>query len=101
MTDEPYGLVLSFTGLEFGETTEHAYVHGFEMGQLWQRMRGGHEAEIAECFHASNRVAIERAATSQGWMVEVTPTEYAEWIDVKLTKAKPATSNPHGLRVVN
>lgn len=29
-----YGLVVSFSDLPYGETTEHAFVHGVELGQL-------------------------------------------------------------------
>lgn len=101
-----YGFVLSFNGLPFGETTEHAFVHGFELGQLWQRMRSGTESEIEGTFHAINREAIERACAAEGWSVTITDATdetgkiYDTWVVVKLTKATRARSNPNGLRVV-
>lgn len=97
---ESYGLIISFSGVDFGSDPEHAFVHGVEWGQLWQRMRSGTEAEIEQCFHTANRVLIERAAAADGWDVQITPTEFAEWINVKLAKQRAARQNPHGLRVV-
>lgn len=98
--DTAYSLVLSFDGLPFAPDPEHAFTHGVEFGMLWSRMKGGQEAEIAQCFSSANRVVIERAAAAEGWSVETKSTEYPEWIDVRLTKTAPAKLNPHGLRVV-
>lgn len=95
-----WGLVLSFAGVEFGNDTEHAFVHGFEAGQIWQRMTCGHEAEIETTAHRANRELLTRAAAAEGWAVEIKPTDYAEWIDVRLTKTGSAKPNPRGLRVV-
>lgn len=101
-----YGLVFSFSDLPFGETTEHAFVHGVELGQLWQRMRSGSEAEIEGTFHAINRTAIERCAAADGWEVEFkdatdeSGASYNEWLFAALKKVAVAPPNPHGLRVV-
>jgi 1,4-alpha-glucan branching enzyme len=105
MSEESYGLVLSFTGLEFGETTEHAFVYGFEMGQLWERMRSGREAEIIGTFNAVNKTAIERACAADGWEADFTPcrdevgNDYPAHVFATLRKTKKAQPNPHGLRV--
>ena len=96
-----YALVLSFDGIRKTQEEGHAFTHGVEFGMLWARMKAGAEAEIAQCFATANREVIERAAAAEGWDVEIKPTDYAEWIDVRLVKSKTAKSNPHGLRVVN
>lgn len=104
--DSKYGLVVSFTGLPFGDSPEHAFVHGVEFGQLWQRMRSGAEAEIEGTFHASNREVIERACAAEGWAsvcsmaTDESGKKYDEWIFVKMSKTAKAKPNPHGLRVV-
>lgn len=100
-----YGLLISFTGVPFGDSTEHAFVHGAEFGQLWQRMRSGREAEIKGTFHAVNRMAIERAAAADGWSCEFSEVSYEtttfdDWVNVTLRKIAAAKPNPHGLRVV-
>ena len=33
---DSYGLLVSFNGLEYGATTEAAFVHGYEAGQIWE-----------------------------------------------------------------
>lgn len=104
MTDEgaSYGLVLSFGGLDFGETTEHAFVHGFELGQIWQRMESGAEAEIEVTIHTINVEALRRAAAADGWSIDVRTTEIDEWSRATMTKGKSLDrANPHGLRVVS
>ncbi|ADJ21944.1 hypothetical protein Hden_1537 [Hyphomicrobium denitrificans ATCC 51888] len=101
-----YDLVVSFSGLYGTMPEEHAFVHGCEFGQLWQRMTSGSEAEIEGTFHSANRVVIERACVSQGWSAEFEDAKdddgksYDEWLFVKLKKVKSASHNPHGLRVV-
>jgi len=95
-----YGLVLSFSGLDYGASAEHAFVHGFEVGQIWQRMRSGAEAEISAMIHTINRVVIERAAAADGWDCEITTTSIPEWSEVALTKRRAAMANPHGFQVV-
>lgn len=98
-----WGLVLSFSGIDFGDNTEHAFVHGFEAGQIWQRMVAGHEAEIDTTCHKANRTLIERAAAAQGWSADIedVPGCGDHYIRVRLTKTAPAKHNPHGLRVVS
>lgn len=95
-----FGLVVSFSGLPFGDNTEHAFVHGVEFGQLWQRMCSGTESEISGTFHTANRDVIERACAAEGWTVEVKPTDYDEWIEATISKTTKARTNPRGLRVV-
>ena len=101
-----FGLLVSFRDLPFGETTEQAFVHGMELGQLWQRMRSGQEAEIDGTFHSINRTAIERCAVADGWDVEFraatdeTGQSYDGWLFASLKKVANAKTNPHGLRVV-
>mgnify|MGYP001766175378 CR=1 FL=1 len=96
-----YELVLSFAGLDFGANAEHAFVHGFEAGQIWQRMMAGREAEIDLTCHAANRVLLERAAASQGWALEIDelPDCGGTYIHVKLAKKTAPRGNPHGLRI--
>lgn len=50
--------------MPFGDSPEHAFVHGVEFGQLWQRMRSGTESEISGTFHTANREVIERACAA-------------------------------------
>jgi len=100
-----YGLLVSFAGLPFGDNAEHAFVHGVEFGQLWQRMRSGSEAEIEGTFHSVNRMAIERAAAAEGWICEFSDVAdetktFDGWVNAKLRKVATAKPNPHGLRVV-
>ena len=95
-----FGLVVSFSGLPFGDSPEHAFVHGVEFGQLWQRMRSGTDSEISGTFHTANREVIERACAAEGWTIEVKLTDYAEWITATLSKTAKTRTNPRGLRVV-
>lgn len=95
-----YGLVLSFTGLYESIEEEHAFVHGFEAGKIWTRMKSGLEAEIEATTHAVNRVVIERAAIADGWVCEIKPTGTEGWDYINLRKVSAAKINPHGLRVV-
>lgn len=98
--DNSWGLVLSFTGLDFGETTEHAFVHGVEFGQILQRMLESREAEIEQLIHTINCTAIERACAAQGWSAEF--RDMADgYTTAVLRKTSAARPNPHGLRVVN
>jgi len=92
-----YGLLVSF------EDQSASYVHGYEAGGIWQRMRSGTEAEIEIMVHSVNRETLRRMAVADGWSVEFTPTEFDEWVSMKMEKqAKPIDHpNPHGLRVVN
>jgi hypothetical protein len=52
----------------------HSFVHGFEAGQLWQRMVEG-EAEIENpvAYHVANRLVFERMAAAQGYDMEAEP----------------------------
>ena len=95
-----YSLLLSFSGLYQTMPEEHAFVHGVEFGGLWAQMRSGTTADIEQTCHVANRTVIERAAASQGWTAEIKPTDYPEWIAVRLMKVASAKPNPHGLRVV-
>lgn len=86
-----WGLVLSFSGLDYGKNTEHAFVHGFEVGQIWERMKSGREAEIEATVHSINDEVFRRAAAADGWNIEITPSDadgvaVPGWSDVKLTK---------------
>lgn len=100
MTEAPeqanYGLIVSF------EDQSDSYVHGWEAGGLWQRMRSGIEAEIEATVHTANRETISRMCVAEGWSVEFTATEYPEWLQMAMTKDRkaPERPNPHGLRVV-
>jgi hypothetical protein len=104
MTDDTeqqsWGLVLSFTGLNYGETTEHAFVYGFEVGGIYERMKSGREAEIETTVHAINEEIYRRAAAAEGWGIEIKPSGTDGWSELKLTKKRAAVVNPNGLRVV-
>lgn len=95
--DAEYGLLVSF------EDQSASFVHGFEAGQLWQRMRDGTEAEISATIHTANRETVTRMALAEGWVATFTETEVAEWLTLEVAKTKkaPERPNPHGLRVVN
>ncbi len=102
MSDSPdvgYGLVLSFAGLYPTMPEEHAFVHGVELGKLYEQMTAGLVAEIETVTHAENREIIARAAASLGWELECTPSEVAGWDLTKLAKTRVSRPNPHGLRV--
>lgn len=79
-----------------------SFVHGFEAGRIWQRMKVNDEAEIWATTHPENREVIRRMADAEGWSVEVTPTDVEGWDRTLLTKrsAPRERPNPHGLRVV-
>lgn len=95
-TETKYGLLVSF------EDQSPSYVHGFEAGMLWHRMEAGAEAEIELMVHSANRETINRMAIAKGWTATFAATEYDEWLNLELVKAKkaPELPNPHGLRVV-
>lgn len=104
MSDEEagggYSLILSFGGLYPTMAEERAFCHGVEFADLWRRMRDGNEAEIETTTHAENRAIIYRAAASQGWDVEIVPSEVEGWDTTKLRKARSERHNPHGLRLI-
>lgn len=91
-----FGLVVSF------EDQSESYVNGWEAGVLWERMKSGMVAEIEMVAHTANKETFNRMAIAEGWDITCTPTEYEEWMDVKMEKrsAPPARPNPHGLRIV-
>lgn len=95
--------LVSFAGVDYGENTEHAFVHGVEFGMLWQRMQAGTEAEIQMTVHDINRTVIERACAADGWGVTFAPTEPPTpgWLVIKAVKQRAARDNPRGLRVVS
>lgn len=100
-----WGIRLSFAGLPFGENTEHAFVHGFELGALYEKMTAGAVAEIEQTVHTINLEAIRRACAAEGWsMTEDACTADGQaiegWTNVKLTKAAAAKHNPRGIRVI-
>ena len=96
-----YVLLLSFEGLYPTMAEEHAFVHGVEFNEIWRRMRDGKEAEIDTATHVENRIVIYRAAASQGWDVEIVPSEIEGWDTTKLRKARSERHNPHGLRLID
>jgi hypothetical protein len=86
-----------------------SFVHGFEAGQIWRRMREGREAEIENLtVHAANEEVVRRMAVSEGWECEFEPCKdetekvYETYRVVTLRKVAKTTAktNPHGLRVV-
>lgn len=99
--DPSYGLVLSFFGLYENFPEECAFVHGVELGALWERMQAGHVAEFESTTHERNRGIIQRAAEASGWEADIKPSGADGWDFTKLRKVRAATTlNPHGLRVV-
>jgi len=95
-----YGLVLSFDGLFPTSEQERAFVLGYEFAKVYEKMRAGNDAELAETVHIENRTIIERACAAEGWQMEVS-SEDDHWLGVVLRKVRGAKTNPHGLRVVN
>ena len=96
-----YSMVLSFEDLYPTVAEESACVHGCEFNEIWRRMRDGKEAEIETATHVENRIIIYRAAASQGWDVEIVPSEIEGWDTTKLRKARSERHNPHGLRLID
>ena len=100
MTDEQadgeWGLVVAFPD------GSPSFVHGFEAGGIWERMRSGREAEIEITTQSDNREVLRRMAIAEGWTLESKPTEVEGWDYTVLTKNRgaPDRPNPHGLRVV-
>jgi hypothetical protein len=79
-----------------------SFAHGFEAGQIWQRMGDGDLAELELTTHTANREVIRRMADNLGWDVEVLASDIEGWDYTKLVKRRPERqrANPHGLRVV-
>lgn len=94
--ESSYALIVSF------DDQSESYVHGFEAGGIWQRMKAGAEAEIEAMVHTANRETLSRMAIAEGWTVEFKPTSLEEWTEMEMvkTKAPSERANPHGLRVV-
>jgi hypothetical protein len=91
-----YGLMVAFTD------ESPSFVHGYEAGMLWERMRSGAVAEIEMTTHTENRDVIQRMATADGWDYEIKASGVEGWDQISLRKIKPTSQrlNPHGLRVV-
>jgi len=104
MTDkEGWGLLVAFPD------GSPSFVHGFEAGQIWQRIRDGREAEIEKLtVHSANEEVIRRMAITDGWECEFEPCKdetekvYDTYRVVTLRKVGKASAivNPHGLRIV-
>lgn len=94
--DTAFGLIVSFPD------QSASFVHGFEMGQLWQRMEHGAEAEITATVHDENREVIVRSADALGWSAEIRTSSVFGWAEATLVKRRPSRlrPNPHGLRIV-
>jgi len=94
--DKPYGLLVSFPD------QSPNFVHGFEAGQIWQRLESGSELEIEATTHVDNREVIRRMADQCGFETDIRPTDVEGWDQTTLTKRRPARQrpNPYGLRLV-
>ena len=92
-----YGLLVSFPD------QSPSFVHGFEAGQLWERMDRGSALEIEATTHRENREVIRRMADQCGFDAEIQPTEVEGWDQTTLTKRRPERQrpNPRGLRIVS
>lgn len=66
----------------------HSFVHGFEAGQLWQRMMAGESPiENAIAYHIANRLVFERMAAAQGYDTEFEPC-CDTWMTATFTKRR-------------
>lgn len=91
------GMMLSFTGIAFGDDPERAFVLGVEFGQVFEQMQSS--TRIEQVIHSANIEAVQRAAAALGWTVEAEEADET-WTRVMLTKIKAGGGNPHGLRIV-
>ena len=98
-----FGLILSLGNLPYERTTEHAFVQGFEAGQLWHRMTIGSETKIETVIRSSNLEVAKRMVAVNNWNIEAIPCGIdTEWTKIILAKDKPkAKKNPFGIRLVN
>lgn len=94
--DRAFALVVSFPD------QSATFCHGFEAGQLWQRMTSGTEATIEATTRVENREVIRRCASALGWTVSVQPSEIEGWDFTTMEKVgpPPASRNPHGLQLI-
>jgi hypothetical protein len=79
-----------------------SFVHGFEAGAAWEKMKRGDVAELELTTHAENREVIRRMADNLGWSVEIKESGTEGWDFTRLTKTGTSRerTNPHGLHVV-
>jgi squalene cyclase len=86
-----------------------SFVHGFEAGQISERLTNGRESEIENLtVHAANEEVIRRLCIAQGWECTFDACKdeeekvYDTYRVVTLRKVSlpPSQFNPHGLRVV-
>jgi hypothetical protein len=86
-----------------------SFVHGFEAGQLVERMQRGDKAEFERIMiHAANEEVIRRMCVAYGWECEFEPCkdetdqvyETYRMVTLRKVKAESGRPNPHGLRVV-
>ncbi len=61
------------------------YVHGFEAGIIWLRMQAG-DAEITETTHPENRETLINIANVCGYAIEIEPSGFEGWDNLKATK---------------
>ena len=71
------------------------FTEAFECGLLWHKMETtGEDFEFTA--HSVNIQQIELMAQSLNWDLEINPTEYDEWLEIKFSKKLPGSH----LRVV-
>lgn len=92
-----YGLAVSFPDQSAN------FVHGFEAGQMDQRMISGETPIEDACVHVENEEVLRRLAEYRGYAVELRASGTEGWSYISLRKVRPQgmSRNPHGLRVVS
>lgn len=82
--DSDWGLMVAFTD------DSPSFVNGFEAGIIWALLEAG-QASIERTVHAENREVIERMARRMGYSCEFVETEVEGWLELVLTKLRPAS----------
>lgn len=63
------------------------FVHGFEAGMIWQRMRAGEQHIDAITVHAENREVLQRMADAEGYEAAFfTITDCDEWLNLEMSR---------------
>lgn len=84
------------------EDQSPSFVHGFEAGTIWEKLRHSKVYSIEMTVHDENVETIRRMAVAEGWDAEFTPSEVEGWTYLRLERSTKNTDlpNPNGLSVV-
>jgi hypothetical protein len=72
-TQENYELLVKFPD------QSPSFVHGYEAGQISEKLRDLRAMAVATVVHTANREVLASIAEMRGWSVDFEDTEYEEW----------------------